>query len=78
MVMLISDAGLCRSEISLIRTNDVIDDLLRKSLIEHVKGKKDRVVLMTEELIQEFSRLPEDGSSLINTVGISVPASYSG
>lgn len=78
MVMLISDAGLCRSEISLIRTNDVIDDLLRKSLIEHVKGKKDRVVLMTEELIQEFSRLPEDGSSLINTVGISVPASYFG
>jgi integrase/recombinase XerD len=59
MVMLINDAGLRRSEISLTNTNDVIEDLIGKSLIVHGKGRKDRIVPLDEELVQEISKLPE-------------------
>lgn len=58
MVMLVNDAGLRRTEISLAHTDDVIDDLLGKSLVVHGKGNKDRIVPLSEELTHEIAKLP--------------------
>jgi integrase/recombinase XerD len=59
MVMLMDDAGLRRREISVIHTDDLIDDLLGKSLVVHGKGRKDRIAPLTTELVYEIEKRPQ-------------------
>lgn len=50
MIRLAAECGLRRGEIARVRSDDVMPDLLGRSLIVHGKGGKQRVVPMTDDL----------------------------
>jgi integrase/recombinase XerD len=59
MVRLMNDAGLRRTEVATASTHDVYDDLIGKSIMVHGKGRKDRLIPLTNDLAQEIGRMPE-------------------
>lgn len=58
-IMLMDEAGLRRSELAMMHTRDVIDDLTGKSIIVHGKGGKDRIIPLSDQLGRIVSSLPE-------------------
>ena len=59
IVMMLDETGMRRSEICVAHTKDVADDLVGKSLVVHGKGRKDRIVPLSDALAWEIGKLPE-------------------
>jgi integrase len=58
MIRLAGDCGLRRGEISLVHTDDLIEDVEGWSLIVHGKGGKIRVVPLSDTAARELRQLP--------------------
>lgn len=54
MIRLAAECGLRRSEIAAVNSDDVMDDLLSKSLIVRGKGDKQRIVPCPDDLAAEI------------------------
>ena len=54
MIRLAAECGLRRAEIAQVRSDDVMDDLLGRTLIVHGKGGKQRLVPLPDDLAQKI------------------------
>lgn len=54
MIRLAAECGLRRAEIAQVRSDDVMDDLLGRTLIVHGKGDKQRLVPLPDDLAQKI------------------------
>lgn len=59
MLRLAAEIGLRRGEIAVIHSDDMIDDLVGWSLLVHGKGRKERVVPLTDGIARELLELPD-------------------
>lgn len=54
MIRLAAECGLRRAEIAQVRSDDVMDDLLGRTLMVHGKGDRQRLVPMPDDLAQKI------------------------
>lgn len=61
MMRLAAEAGLRRAEVAAVHADDIIDDLIGKSLIVHGKGGKQRIVPLPDALARDLEERAAGG-----------------